>query len=258
MDDCQNYSTLFIKPHIAIFYATRLYFLSAITSNREFPCNMTIFSLQKVRTMLGKMLGKNNYFKTKISVEREALSNIDYGSNYNEIFENNSLELDVQIPPIDKLNTQLDSKSLSEIDYGDGINELYQDDGLLNSNSSHQSNDISSMVDLDMLKSSPTLFPSGRDHFFLTSALNWEPVSTREISTKMKEVKSVCQVINTHFKLKATPWQVDAVMDVTKHKKDICAIADTNAGKSFVDQSIPVVTSGSVLEILPTIAFMEK
>ncbi len=168
--------------------------------------------------------------------EHEALSDTDYGSDYDEIFENDGPELDGQTPPIDELDTQLDSESSSETDYGDGINELFQDDGLLNGTSSHQSNNTSSMVDFDMLRSSPPSSPSGRDHFFLTSAVNWEPASTREISTKIKEVESVRQVINTHFNLKARPWQVGAVMDITKRKRDICAIAGTKAGKSFVYQ----------------------
>ena len=190
-------------------------------------------------------------------IEHEACSDTDYGSDYDEIFENDSPELDGQIPLIDELNTQLDSESSSEMDYGDGIDELFQDDGLFNSTSSHQSNDTSSMVDFDMLQSSPASSPGGRNRFFLTSAVNWEPASTREISTKMKEVESVRQVINTHFNLKARPWQVGAVMDITKRKRDVCAIAGTNAGKSLAYQSIPVVTGGSVLVILPTIALME-
>ncbi len=46
-------------------------------------------------------------------------------------------------------------------------------------------------------------------------------------------------------------------MDITKCKSDVCAIAGTNAGKSLVYQSIPIVTGGSVLVILPTIALIE-
>lgn len=155
----------------------------------------------------------------------------------------------------------------SETDYGDGNDELFQDNALVNglggrglgnrNSLSHQSNETSSMADFDMLRSSPPLSPNGRDHFFLTSGINWEPASTREISTKVKEVESVRQVINTHFNFKARPWQVGAVIDITKRKRDVCAIAGTNAGKSLVYQSIPVVTGGSVLVISPTIALME-
>lgn len=87
MDDCQNYRTLHKEPHIVIFYATQLYFLFA-----------------KVRTTLGRTF-KRKYFKIGIGIEYEACSDTDYGSNYDEIFENNSPELDGQTPPINKLDT---------------------------------------------------------------------------------------------------------------------------------------------------------
>ncbi len=73
----------------------------------------------------------------------------------------------------------------------------------------------------------------------------------------MKKVESVHQVINTHFNLKARLWQVGAIMDINKRKRDVCAIAGISVGKSLVYQSIPVVIGGSVLVILPTIALME-
>ena len=73
----------------------------------------------------------------------------------------------------------------------------------------------------------------------------------------MVEVETVCRAINTHFNLKARLWQVSIVIDITKHKTDVCAIAGTNAGKSLVHQSVPVITGGSVLVISPTIALME-
>ncbi len=118
------------------------------------------------------MLRRNNYFEMETGADCEALSDTDYSSDYDEIFENDGPELDGQTPPINELDTQLDSESSSETDYGDGIDKLFQDDGLLNSTSSHQSNDTSSMVDFDMLRSSPPSSPSGRDHFLLTSAVN--------------------------------------------------------------------------------------
>ena len=73
----------------------------------------------------------------------------------------------------------------------------------------------------------------------------------------MKEVESVHQVINTYFSLKTRLWQVDAIIDITKRKKDVCTIANTNASKSFVYQLIPIVTGGSVLVILPIIALIK-
>ena len=73
----------------------------------------------------------------------------------------------------------------------------------------------------------------------------------------MVEVETVCRAINTHLNLKARPWQVSIVIDITKHKRDVCAIARTNAGKSLLYQSVPVITGGSVIVILPAIALME-
>lgn len=113
------------------------------------------------------------------------------------------------------------------------------------------------MADFDMLQSSFSSSPGGRDHFYLTIVVNWEPASTKKISIKVKEVKSICQVINIHFNHKAKPWQVSAIIDIAKRKTDIYAIARTNAGKSLVYQSILVVTRESVLVISPTIAFIE-
>ncbi len=189
--------------------------------------------------------------------KREALTDTDYDSNYDEIFENNGPELDGQTLLIDELDTQLDSKSSSEIDYGDGINELFQDDGLLNGIFSHQLNNTLSIVNFDILRSSLASSPSGQDHFFLTSVMNWELASIREISTKIKKVESMNQVINIHFKLKARPWQIGAIMIITKWKRDVCAIADINVSKNLVYWSISVVINGSVLVISPTIALME-
>lgn len=113
------------------------------------------------------------------------------------------------------------------------------------------------MSDFDILKSSLLLSPGGWNHFYLTSAINWKLASTRKISIKVKKVKSVRQIINTHFNLKAKPWLVNAVIDITKYKKDVCAIARTNAGKNLVYQSILIITGGFVLVILPIITLIE-
>lgn len=102
---------------------------------------------------------------------------MNYDSDYNDIFQNNNLELNGQIPSINKLDTQLDSKSSSETDYKYKINKLFHDDNLFNDNFSHQSNNISSMVNFNILQSSSTLSSSGRDHIFLTSVMNWELTS---------------------------------------------------------------------------------
>ncbi len=101
--------------------------------------------------MLGRILKRNNYFKIETNTKYKALSNINYDSDYNDIFENNNLELNGQIPPINKLDTQLDSKSSSEIDYKYKINKLFHDNNLFNDNFSYQSNNISSMVNFNIL-----------------------------------------------------------------------------------------------------------
>ena len=210
----------------------------------------------------------------EIGKECEVLNDTNYGSDYNEVFEKIGSKFNGQtsalkghIPAIELVEIHSSSESSSETDYESEVDKLLEDDTLLNSigrrshdsrnSSSHQLNDTSSMVDFDMLRSSSPSSPSGWDHFFLISAANWEPASTREISTKVKEIERVRQVINIHFNLKARPWQVGAVVDITKRKRDVCAIAGTNSGKNLVYQSIPVVTKASVLVISPTIALME-
>ncbi len=121
----------------------------------------------------------------------------------------------------------------------------------------YQSNDTLSIADFDMLRSSPLSSPNDQNHSFLTNTVNWDPISTRQISTKVKEIESVCQVIHTHFNLKARQWQVNTIIDITKRKRDICAVAGISAGKNLVYQLISVVTGGSIFVISPTIAIME-
>lgn len=91
----------------------------------------------------------------------------------------------------------------------------------------------------------------------MTSTINWKLANIREISTKVKDVKSVRQVINIHFNFKVRPWQISAVIDITKRKRDIYAIAGISASKSLVYQSIPIITKGSVFVISLTIALIE-
>ncbi len=206
-------------------------------------------------------------FQIETKTQRKALTDTDYDSNYDEIFENYSPKLDRQTPAIDELDIHSNSGSSSEIDYRDGNNEFFQDNDPVNSigrhgqdngNSlTHQSNNTSSMANFDILRSSPSLSLDDRNNFFLTSAINWEPASTKQISIKVKEVENIHQVINTHFNHKARPWQVGAIIDITKRKRDVCAIADTSTGKNLIYQSIPVITGGSVLVISPTITLMK-
>ncbi len=73
----------------------------------------------------------------------------------------------------------------------------------------------------------------------------------------MPEVDRIRQVISGRFGLNTRPWQVCVFVDITDKKRDIYAIASTNAGKSLVYQVIPIVTGGLVFVISPTIALME-
>lgn len=119
--------------------------------------------------------------------------------------------------------------------------------------------DTASMVEFDMMRSSPPADPATVtiDQEFLTSVANCEHGSTRNICARMPEVDHICQVINKRFGLRPRSWQVSVVVDITLKKRDMGAIASTNAGKSLVYQAIPVVTRGSVIVISPTIALME-
>lgn len=74
----------------------------------------------------------------------------------------------------------------------------------------------------------------GNDEAFLTNTINWDSSSTKSISSKMIEVKSDCHTINNYFNLKVRPWQVSIIIDIIKLKKNIYAIAETNAGKSLI------------------------
>ncbi len=114
------------------------------------------------------------------------------------------------------------------------------------------------MVDFDMVRSNLAIFSSSRDHFFLTSAINWEPVSTRKIGTKIKKVEIIYQIIHTYFKLNTKPWQVEAIIDITKYRKDVCAIVGINTDKSFVYQSILIITDEFVLVISPIITLIKE
>ncbi len=76
------------------------------------------------------------------------------------------------------------------------------------------------------------------------------------MNIKIKKSESVHQIINTHFNLKAKPWQVNAIMNITKCKKNIYAIVDINASKSLVYWLIPFVIDKSILVILSTITFI--
>ena len=75
---------------------------------------------------------KKKLFQIETEAQCKPLSNINYGSNYNEIFEDHNPELERQTPAYNRLNIYLSSKSSSETDYRDENYELFQDDGLVN------------------------------------------------------------------------------------------------------------------------------
>ena len=109
---------------------------------------------------------KSNIKKEKIILTRDwdkyrALTDTNYGSNYNKIFENNGLELDKQISAINKLDIYSSNKLSSKIDYKNGNNKFFQDSSFINNISRcsqdnrnflcYQSNNIGSMADYDIL-----------------------------------------------------------------------------------------------------------
>lgn len=75
--------------------------------------------------------------------------------------------------------------------------------------------DTASMVEFDLMQSSPPLEPVANDALLVNSA-NWEPASTRDISAGIPEVDLVYQAINEQFNVKARPWQVSVVVNITK------------------------------------------
>lgn len=85
----------------------------------------------------------------------------------------------------------------------------------------------------------------------MTSALNLELASTKNISTKVKKVESIYQAINTYFNLKARSWQVGGVIDISKRKRDICPITGINVSKNFIYESILWVIGNLYLLFCP-------
>lgn len=71
------------------------------------------------------MLKMKKLFHINIGVEYKALININYSNNYNEIFENNSLELNKQTMAINKLDIYLNIKLSNEIEYENKYKNLF-------------------------------------------------------------------------------------------------------------------------------------
>lgn len=78
------------------------------------------------------------------------MSDIDYDSNYDEIFKNYSSELNGQTPAINELDIHSSSGSSRKTNYGNENNEFFKDNGFVNS-IGRQSNNTSSMVNFDIL-----------------------------------------------------------------------------------------------------------
>lgn len=85
----------------------------------------------------------------------------------------------------------------------------------------------------------------------------WEQVSTFSLSALTLEFNRIQKSIKSKFALNPKPWQVNVVADITKSKRDVVVIAGTSAGKNLPYQSIPLLTGGIILVVLPTIALME-
>ncbi len=69
----------------------------------------------------------------EIRIQREVLNDINYDSNYDEIFEDYSLELDGQTTAINKFDIHLSGELFSTIDYRDGNDKLFENNDLINS-----------------------------------------------------------------------------------------------------------------------------
>ncbi len=115
---------------------------------------------------------------------------------------------------------------------------------------------MANIIEFDLMRSSSSPRPVA-NNILLAKFVNQKAASTREISGGKLEVDLVCQLINKQFNIKTGLWQVCMVVNITKYKQDIYAIAVTNTDKSLVYQSIPVIIDGSVLVISPTIALIK-
>lgn len=117
--------------------------------------------------------------------------------------------------------------------------------------------DTAGIAEFDIMRSSLLAELMAVGPGLLTSAANWEHGSTQNICTRMPEVSYIHHGIYVQFGLKARPWQVSVLIDICQKKRNVCALASTNAGKNLVYQAISVITGESVLVISPTIALME-
>lgn len=127
------------------------------------------------------------------------MCNIRYGSNYNKIFEDYSLEIDKQISIINKFDIYSSSESSSKIDHGDENNKLFQDNSFVNSIGhngqgnenflSYQLNNISSLANFDIFWSSSLSSLSNQNHFFWPILLTKSAYTLERLALKWKRLK---------------------------------------------------------------------
>lgn len=146
---------------------------------------------------------------------------------------NVEIELSVETYSKTKINHRDDRETATEYGNNDGTTKTNYGDNKDNLNFEVASNntllpgprsaknpvqeDTASMVEFDMMLSSPPANPAAStiDQGFLTSAVNWEHRSTRDICARMPEVDRIRPVINKQFGFKARPWQVSVLIDIT-------------------------------------------
>lgn len=99
-------------------------------------------------------------FQIETEAQFKVLSNTNYGSHYNEIFENNDLKLNKLMLAMNKLDIHLSNDS--KTNYRDENNGLIQDNAFFNSiyyhslgNENSLSHKTSNMADFDMLQPCP-------------------------------------------------------------------------------------------------------
>lgn len=127
--------------------------------------------------------------------------------------------------------------------------------------------DTVSMFDFDALGSSspskptPDATPQSQLHSAMLSSSNWDHVkhvrSWRTEGLTSDTIHSVRRTILDGVGIHPKPWQVSAIIDAAKLKRDVMVSAGTGSGKSLVFQVLPLIIIGAlILVISPTIALM--
>lgn len=145
------------------------------------------------------MLKRKKSFQIKTRARRKALTDTNYDGNYDEIFENNSLELNRQTPAIYELDIDWNSKSFSETDHGKGNDKHFQDDTFINGIACHgqdnkkfltyKLNDTLSMTDFKLLQSSLLLSQVTEISFFWPVPSIGSLQALERLTSKWKRLK---------------------------------------------------------------------